>query len=337
MLDRAPAPDAAPIQPDEAAALLARAFGGSGHVLLAVSGGADSTALLILAAEWRDAPRLTVATVDHGLRPEAASEAAEVADLARRLGFPHSILAAPVSSGTRIEAAARDARYSALNAHARTIGADAIATAHTLDDQAETVLMRLAAGSGPTGLAAMREVTMRDGLRHLRPLLDIPKARLVATLAARGIGWSEDAMNSDPRFARARLRAAQGALAAEGLTARRLGRFAARMARAEAAIEHAVDQAAAAHVAIDARSRLVISAFAGLPDEVLLRLLARLIGQAGGGELRLERLERLLGRVLGESEGAATLAGAKIVWRKDAIVVSAAPPRRDGAAVSPGV
>ncbi|MFC7051738.1 tRNA lysidine(34) synthetase TilS [Hansschlegelia quercus] len=337
MLDRAPAPDAAPIQSDEAAAIFARAFGDAGHVLLAVSGGADSTALLILAAEWRDAPRLSVATVNHGLRAEAVTEAADVAELAGRLGLSHAILAAPVSSKTRIEAAAREVRYSALREHADRIGADAIATAHTLDDQAETVLMRLAAGSGPAGLAAMRPETTRDGLRHFRPLLDVPKTRLVASLAARGIGWSEDAMNADSRFARPRLRTARDALAAEGLTARRLGRFATRMARADAAIAHAVDQAADAHVAMDARDQLVVSAFAGLPEEILLRLLARLIAQAGGGELRLERLERLIGRILGEPKGAATLAGAKIGWRRDAIVVSAAPPRRDGAATVPGV
>jgi tRNA(Ile)-lysidine synthase len=337
MLDRAPAPDAAPIHPDEAAALLARAFGGAGHVLLAVSGGADSIALLILAAEWRDAPRLSVATVDHGLRPEAAAEAAEVAELAGRLGLPHAILAAPVSSKTRVEAAAREARYSALRAHARGIGADAVATAHTLDDQAETVLMRLAAGSGPAGLAAMRSETMRDGLKHLRPLLDVTKARLLATLVARCVGWSEDAMNADPRFARARLRAAQDVLAGEGLTVKRLGRLAARMARAEEAIERTVDQAAGSRVTTDPRNRTVVSAVAALPEEILLRLLARLIGQAGGGELRLERLERLLARILGEPKGAATLAGAKIAWGEDTIVVSAAPPRRDGATVSPGV
>lgn len=337
MLDRAPAPDAAPILDDEAARLVARSLGQARHVLLAVSGGADSTALLALAAGWKDATSLSVATVAHGLRPEAAGEAAQVAALAARFGVPHAILQANVSSETGVEAAARDARYAALLAHAAMIGADAIATAHTLDDQAETVLMRLAAGSGPAGLAAMLPECMRGGVRHLRPFLDIPKSRLVATLRARGFGWSEDAMNADARFARARLRAASDVLGAEGLTAERLARLAARMGRAERAIESAVEAAATERLKADDRGRLVIAPLAGLPEEILLRLVARAIRTTGRGELRLERLERLLARILGEPEGAATLAGAKIAWRGAIILVSAAPPRRDGAPAALGV
>src|SRR5207244_9360514 len=138
------------------------------------------------------------------------AEAQAVGALARRLGLAHEILVWDDEKPTTgIEAAAREARYRLLAALARRRRAAAIATAHTLDDQAETVLMRLAAGSGPAGLAAMRPVEARDGLKVLRPFLGIRKQRLVATLARDGIAWSEVPMNADPRFARPRLRKAQ--------------------------------------------------------------------------------------------------------------------------------
>nr|WP_246482535.1 tRNA lysidine(34) synthetase TilS [Methylopila capsulata] len=313
--------------------MLTPAFAEVNLVLIAVSGGADSMALLALAADWaatRTGTRLSVATVDHSLRPESAAEARAVALAATALGLPHARLEAPLGRGARVEETARDARYAALSAHAAAIGAEALATAHTLDDQAETVLMRLAAGSGPAGLAAMRPKSMRGRLVHLRPLLGVPKARLVATLRARGWGWSEDAMNADPAFCRARLRASRAVLADEGLTAERLGVFARRAARAEDALLAVEEKAAAAHLSLAPNRAVIAPEASALPAEIRLRLLARAVAALGAGRVRLDRLERLFERTSATASGAATLAGARVAWTVDGrIVVTAAPPRRD--------
>ncbi|MDP1911271.1 MAG: tRNA lysidine(34) synthetase TilS, partial [Hyphomicrobium sp.] len=183
-----------PISAAEAEAL----FSDLDHVpalLLAVSGGPDSTALMVLAARWARAlkhgPELIAVTVDHGLRKESKREATEVARLAKQLGLAHRTLRwtgkKPV---TGLPQAARVARYRLLAEAARKAGASHILTAHTLDDQAETVVIRLTRGSGMTGLAAMQRVSvlpMSGGLFLVRPLLDIAKARLIATLAAEKI------------------------------------------------------------------------------------------------------------------------------------------------------
>ncbi|MFG1477653.1 tRNA lysidine(34) synthetase TilS [Xanthobacter sp. V4C-4] len=318
------------------------------RILVAVSGGPDSTALLWLAAHWRatrgGGPELLVATVDHALRPEAAAEAAAVARLSARLGLPHRTL---VWTGDKprhgLQAAARDARFGLLLAEARAAGAQAVALAHTEDDQAETVLFRLARGSGLRGLAAMRPATARDGVALLRPLLGVPKARLVATLEAAGVPFARDPANADPRFTRARLRQLAPHLAAEGLDARRLAQFARRAARLDAAVEAAVDAAArtvglARGAAPDkAETRFDAAGFLALPEEIALRLLGRALaalGREGPVELgKLEALTVALRAHLGEAaapRGAfrRTLAGALVAVCGGQVVVTRAPPRR---------
>jgi tRNA(Ile)-lysidine synthase len=237
-------------------------------LVLAVSGGADSTALLVLAARWRRArrkgPKLLAATVDHGLRPESAAEARAVKRLARSLRVPHRTLRwRGKKPRTGLQEAARNARYRLLGACARSAKADYLLTAHTLDDQAETVLIRMSRGSGITGLCGMQDITpLSSAHSHLplrtrglagrphrelllmRPLLEIAKARLVATLKEAGIAYLEDPSNRDPRFARSRLRAFMPALAREGLDAGRIALFARRIRRAETALETAVSLAA---------------------------------------------------------------------------------------------
>ena len=212
--------------------------GAAAPLLLAVSGGPDSTALMHAAAR-RGAPAgLFVATVDHGLRAGSAEEAAEVGRLAEKLGLPHAVLTweTPRRDG-RIQAEARAARYRLLAQHAETIGADRILTAHTRDDQAETVLMRLLAGSGPAGLAGMRpERRLGEGLRLGRPFLDRAKADLVAYCEAHALPFVRDPSNADARFVRARLRRLLPLLEGEGLSAVRLARLAGRMARDDAAL-----------------------------------------------------------------------------------------------------
>ena len=201
-----------PITVPEAAALLAP-LGRFPCVALAVSGGPDSLALAYLAARWRaaqtDGPALSVLTVDHGLRSTSRGEAEMVARFASELGLPHTILTWETSGarGTSLQARARAARYDLMAAHCHANTVPSLATAHHLDDQAETFLMRLKRGSGLDGLAAIPEQGSWAGIAVLRPLLDVPKARLVATLDAVGIAFVSDPSNVDPRFERARLRA----------------------------------------------------------------------------------------------------------------------------------
>lgn len=335
---------AEPAEPlDDAArdALLA-GFAAFPALLIAVSGGPDSTALLWLAARWRDAraegPRLVVATVDHRLRPEAAAEAEGVARLSAGLGLPHRTLAWEGPKPAHgLQAAAREARYALLAAAAREEGASAIALAHTADDQAETVLFRLARGSGLSGLAAMRAVSAREGLALLRPLLGVPKARLVATLEAAGVPFVRDPANVDPRFARARFRRLAPSLAAEGLDARRLGLFARRVARLDAAAEAATDDAAALCLTAGPQAwRLAAGALGALPEEVALRLLGRAVAALGReGPVELGKLEALAAALRAHLAAPApagafrrTLAGALVAVRRGEVVVTTAPPRR---------
>lgn len=320
------------------------------RILIAVSGGPDSTALLHLAARWRagrtDGPRLTAATVDHALRPASAGEAQAVAEACARLGIPHRTLVWRGEKPLRgIQDAARTARYALLAAAAREDGASAIALAHTRDDQAETVLFRLARGSGLPGLAGMRRIAGRDGIALLRPFLAVPKARLVATLEAQGIAFAQDPSNADVRFARPRLRALAPALAAEGLDARGLARFACRMARADAALEAATqdaeDRLLRAPNAGGGPIRIDLDGFRGLPAEIGLRLLGRAVARVGTeGPVELAKLEALLAALLavprsGPVPFRRTLAGALVMARGGELTVGAAPPRRENRAVAP--
>jgi len=180
---------------------------GGETVLVAVSGGADSVALLDVLAELRPALDLTLACahVDHGLRPEADADADVVRRLCATLHVPFHLERVTVRHEPPwegLEAEARRARYAALETRARTLGATRIATGHTADDQAETVLMRLLEGAGPRGLAG---IAPRRGV-FIRPLLDARRGEILAHLVSRGRGWAEDATNRDPRFLRNRVR-----------------------------------------------------------------------------------------------------------------------------------
>jgi tRNA(Ile)-lysidine synthase len=318
-------------------------------IVLAVSGGPDSIALMWLAARWRRAlargPRLIAVTVDHGLRAEAASEAREVKRLARSLELPHRTLRwAGAKPKTGLPAAARSARYRLLAQAARSQGATHILTAHTRDDQAETLLMRMLRGSGIAGLAAMARETERDGVVLARPFLNVSKSQLVATLRKAKLGFADDPSNRDLHFTRPRLRGLMPALAAEGGDSRSLTRLASRLARANAAVEVLVDGAehylalkgsAAPHPGFDA------NAFAAMPEEIRLRLLLRAInrfGHEGPAELgKVETLLSALDRTVAEKTKRQrpsppklkkTLAGALVSLIDDRIRVEPAPPRR---------
>lgn len=279
-------------------------------VAIAVSGGADSTALMHLVADWARSgeraaavpagvPPVLVITVDHGLRPESAEEAAWVGREASRLGLAHITLRwTGPKPRTAIQEAARAARYSLICEH---LGREPLPEprplllAHHLDDQAETVLMRLARGSGVDGLSGMREVEPRIWLRLAhpveerivilrRPLLSVPKSRLEATLTAAGAEWLQDPSNADVRYERVRLRAAAKERDAIGLTAEMLALTASRVASARTALEVAQHELARAAVDLHEGAWASIDAgmFADAPYEVRLRLLQSVIAAFGG-------------------------------------------------------
>lgn len=311
------------------------------RLALAVSGGPDSTALLLLVAAWRarrtDAPDIHVLTVDHGLRPEAATEACAVAALSGRLGLPCRILTstAPKPSANR-QAAARDLRQRLLLEACAELGAEALVLAHHLDDQAETFLLRLARGSGVYGLAAMpAQGFWQDDagtcVTVLRPLLTVSKESLVATCEAAGEAFAEDPSNGDPAYARTRLRTLMPALAGEGLDAATLAATAARLASAAAVVDAQVDAVLASRAVFHPAgpARLSVEALTSLPRETLLRLFARLLADVGGEAYppRLVRLEGLVERLAASEQGQATLAGAVVRRRGDALFFWREPGR----------
>ena len=177
---------------------------GGETVLVAVSGGADSVGLLhgLLSLTTELSLRLHVVHVDHGLRPDSEDDAAFVTRLAAQLGVPADVVRVSVPAGSSLEAAARAARYEALDARARRLGAERIAVGHTADDQAETVLMRMLAGAGVRGLAGIPPLRGRI----MRPLIETRRSQIVATLQAAGLHWIEDPSNRDPKFLRNRVR-----------------------------------------------------------------------------------------------------------------------------------
>ena len=228
---------------------------------------------------------------------------------------------------------------------ARKAGAAHVLTAHTLDDQAETVLIRMSRGSGLTGLSAMARTAPlppdgKSTIVLVRPLLDIAKSRLIATLDVAKIPYADDPSNRNPRFTRARLRGLMGALAAEGLDANRLAQLARRLKRAEGAIEAAVDRAMddmAVELAPPGSLSIETRRFAELPGEIALRLLGRAVARAGDeGPVELGKLEALkyaldCARMASEGRFRRTLAGALVTLTERQLIVERAPARGRGA------
>jgi tRNA(Ile)-lysidine synthase len=342
-----PTPKESPIVSASEARSLFSGWKTSPALVLAVSGGPDSVALMWLAARWRKAlktgPRLVAVTVDHGLRREAAREARDVKQLAKALDIEHRTLKwRGDKPRTGLLSAAREARYRLLVRAAQGYGASHILTAHTQDDQAETVIMRLSRGSGIAGLAAMARQSDRDGVVLARPFLDVPKARLVATLEKAGIAFADDPTNHDPRFTRPRLRALMPALAAEGADARGLARLAARLARANEALDVMTDGAERYLASIHGNgsaSGFDLAAFAALSAEIRVRLLMRVInriGHEGPAELgKVEALSEAINRAVPAQKSGSrsvrlkqTLAGAVISITNNRVQIIPAPLRK---------
>ncbi len=290
------------------------------RLAVAVSGGADSMALALLAARWAQARQGTVMalTVDHGLRAASAGEAAQVGTWLAARGIAHSVLPwTGPKPATAIQAAARAARYGLLLDRCRDEGILHLLVAHHRADQAETVALRRARGSGTRGLAAMAAVMPTNDARVLRPLLDVSKARLVATLAAMGQSWIEDPSNSNTAFERVRARASLAEPGGAGPSADELVRLAAAAAEGRKALDADVAGflAAAAIVSPAGFVRVASRPLSALREPLGLEVLAAILKTVGGTLYppRGEALARLWGEIQGGLDRRRSLAGCLIV------------------------
>ena len=265
---------------------------------IAVSGGPDSLALLLLAHAAYPG-RIAAATVDHRLRPDSAREAAFVADCCARLGICHATLAVEVGAGN-LQSRARTARYTALGNWCADQGLDALATAHHADDQAETLLLRLNRGSGVAGLAGVRERGRVPGhpLVLVRPLLAWRRSELAGVVADAGLVAVADPSNSDDRFDRARVR--KELATADWLDVPALARSAANLADADLALDWAAAREWQECVTREAMG-LVYRPQA--PRAVALRVIARIVRELDGEEPRGSAVARLFDTLLARQPG----------------------------------
>jgi tRNA(Ile)-lysidine synthase len=308
------------------------------RLLVAVSGGPDSMALLHLAADWHRAGGSVIcaATVDHGLRADARAEAEQVAQWCAALGVEHEILTwQGEKPHTRLQERARQARYDLLFAHAREIGADVVVTAHHADDQAETILFRLLRGSGIAGLAGMEATRAHADRRLARPLLGHTKAELVSLCETRRQAFFQDPSNQDPRFARTQLRQLLPELEQEGLDRDALLRLGRRAARMDGLAAFALAQLRREFPPqLPGRFALPVGQLLGVPEEMWLRLLDEEITRIGQGQgARLEQIEALCAALQAAAErGEAfrtTLGGVLVdLTQRGQLSLTPEPPRR---------
>ena len=297
-------------------------------VVLAVSGGADSMALMVLMAKWRNARHpdleLYVASVDHGLRAEALDECAFVKAQASQLGLPHLTLKWSPSDAMmpNLQAQARRARYALLTDYAVKMGSSHLVVAHHLEDQAETVLMRLMRGSGLRGLSAMRTESELDGICLLRPLLSVSKHRLKASLVVENVGWIDDPSNLNEDYLRVRIRGLLPQFENEGCDAERLASTARRMQRADLALDAVTQQLIDEHVACEPGRALSfpVAWYGHQLEELRLRLLRAIIDHVAAGaypprEDRLMALDAALVQASGVEDTEKTAAVSEAVKR----------------------
>ncbi len=316
-------------------------------LVIAVSGGADSLALLHLLSKWRQrqtdrnhsTPEFKVATVDHGLRVEAQQEATFVAEQAKALGFEHVTLTwdgdKPASG---VQEAARHARYDLMAAFGVQSWPDkrvAIVTAHTLDDQIETFWMRLARGSGLEGLTAMSDARLLEthaNVTLVRPLLKVARSELLHVLQARKLSWVEDPSNADETYERVRWRKAQATLEQLGLTQDSLALTLSRLARAEAALEDTLEtfsRAVKLQLHDGMFSTFDLMPYQSASEELRVRFLSRLIGAYGGQAMppRLVKVEALVAALMADNVKTSTLGGCLIRVRSGQVMIMREPDR----------
>jgi len=306
-------------------------------IALAVSGGADSLALMLLAQRWAAgitaAPRLIVYSVDHGLRPEAADEVAMVLQVAASLGLPARGLSwRGDKPQAGLQEAARIARYRLMGAAMAEDGATVLLTAHHRHDQAETVLMRMAHGSGIEGLRGMAGTAQIEGIRVHRPLLGVDPSALLAVVEQAGLTPAQDPSNTDPHYERVRWRQALPQLSALGLDAAMLGLFADRMGEADAAIAQMADGCFAEIVQLDGfgAARIELAPFVGLSPAISTRLLGRVLNIVGGRQKprALGQVERLRLAIAETGLPKATTVLGCVIRLKDGAIAIAREPGR---------
>ena len=307
-------------------AALDRLNPGGENIGLAVSGGPDSMAMLLL-THAAISGRFAVATVDHGLRPESADECTLVAQVCAARGIPCEILRVDVGAGN-VQAEARQARYAALEDWAVRNGLAAIATAHHADDQAETLLMRLNRGSGLAGLAGVRRASpaATGRLTVVRPLLDFRREELAEIVENAGVPFASDPSNSDPRYDRVRIRRALAD--ADWLDVEAVGKAALNLAEANEALEYEVARFWDEHARTEGSAiRLRLHPMRAMRLRLIARALAELGGGARGGEIAA--LDDLLAKAR-----RANLGGVLVELKLEAdgpfLHFSPEPPRRRG-------
>lgn len=281
---------------------------------------------------------LRSATVDHGLRPEAAEEARAAGAAAAQLGIPHEVLS--WEDGPRegnLQKQAREARYDLLTRWAQSQEIPVLALGHTADDQAETVLMRMARASGVTGLSGMAERRIHNGVTLLRPLLEVTRAELRSYLQSRGISWSEDPSNEDTRFERVRVRRVLEDLAPLGLTPQVLAKVARNMSKAREALDWYVFLAARDQAHVQAGAVVLCQRkFRTLPSEISHRLLVRAFQWISGAAYPPRRVPMEKAVLAARNGGSVTLAGCRLLTTSKQIWVCREYNAVSGATALPG-
>ncbi|UWQ78475.1 tRNA lysidine(34) synthetase TilS [Leisingera sp. S132] len=289
----------------------------TGKLGIAVSGGSDSMALMHLMKEAFEGEPvdLLAATVDHGLRQESEAEANWVGKAAAALGITHEVIRWEDGPGQgNLQKQAREARYDLLCAWARRNGISTLCVAHTADDQAETLLMRMARASGVSGLSGMPPRRVHKGVTLVRPLLEVTRTELRQYLQERGIEWCEDPSNSDLRFERVRARRALADLAPLGLTPTVLSRVAENMNKAREALDWYVFLAARDMAHVQAGAVVLCQRkFRTLPSETGYRLLVKAIQWLAGSPYPPRRVPMEIAVLAARGGGAATVSGCHLL------------------------
>jgi len=303
------------------------------HVALGVSGGGDSLGLLVLAAkasQLKNAPKFSILTVDHGLRPEARLEAKRVAAACKEFGLKHVTLKAKEKLSARdIQQQARVLRYALMAAWCAAHKAGALVLAHHQDDQAETILMRLARGSGVNGLSGMAEkqvlATQAGDLVLLRPFLKWRGAELKQLARKAGLLAAEDPSNFDRQYERVRWRQALPELAEAGLSVEALSSLADTMREVRTSLDSQLMTWLETHATWHDYGVLCLSsdAYKGFDEPARTRLVAAFVRYFGAHAHPLKRaqIEAFAARPLLAASGGATLGGAQMRWRRDRVFI----------------
>lgn len=294
-------------------------------IAVAVSGGPDSMALLGLLVNSPYTFQVHALIVDHGLREEAAAEAERVREQIE--SWPrvsaHILQWAGEKPDAAVQEEARNARYGLMAEYCRAHRVRYLFLGHHQDDQAETVLFRLAKGSGLDGLAGMRPVQVYDDAVSLvRPLLDVPKSALIEMCEAHGVGYVEDPSNANEQYARVRLRQSADILAEEGLSAKRLANTAKRINRAREALDFFAEKAQKDCVLVSNTKRIEYNykLLRDYPDEVVLRcVMAAFVHFNPDADYapRMEKVEALLDDLIGEESFRKRTLGGVVFERDD--------------------